>query len=286
MNRRGFTLIELLIGLVLVSLLAGAIYQLLVNNQQLYRQQVQRSDLNSTLRGTVAILPAELRELDAGDPAESDILAMTATAVTFKAMRTLQFLCAAPVDGGTSGSVTVWRNPAFGVRPLDPTRDSVLVFAEGDPETRADNQWVHANVSVVAAGTACPGGAASATLTLTGVAPSGGLGLVLEGAPVRGFEVEQVLTYTDALGDAWLGARQSAKGSWSTTQPLLGPLAAGGLQFAYFDSTGAVTAVPADVARIGISVSGMTREPVRSAGHMQRVVDSLTTQVALRNNPR
>jgi len=166
-------------------------------------------------------------------------------------------------------------------------RDSVVIFAEGAPDVRADNQWLHANVSAVSVGTACTDGGASMTLTVNEVYPSGGLTSVTEGAPVRGYEILQVLSYTDALGDVWLGARQFNKGGgWATTQPLLGPLQASGLQFSFFDSTGAATTTPANVARIGVTVIGLTREPVRVGGALQRVADTLTTHVAVRNNRR
>jgi hypothetical protein len=104
---------------------------------------------------------------------------------------------------------------------------------------------------------------------------------------VRGYEVLQVLTYQDARGDAWLGVRQHNKaGGWANTQPLLGPLAGRGVQFTYLDSAGNSTTQPANVARIEVLVPGMTREPVRSAGRLQRVIDTLSTTVAARNNLR
>jgi prepilin-type N-terminal cleavage/methylation domain-containing protein len=286
MNRRGFTLIELLVGLVLTSVVALSIYQVLVNNQRVHRQQTERVELNETLRSAVAILPTELREMQANDSMSGDIVAMSATSISYKAMRTLHFVCAPPTSAGTSGSIVVARNSTFGLRALDVTRDSVVIFAEGAPETRADNQWLHANVSGISFGTACTGGGASMTLTLNGVYPSGGLASVTEGAPVRGYEILQVLSYTDGLGDVWLGSRQFTKGGWATTQPLLGPLQASGLQFSYFDSTGTATTTPANVARIGVTVVGLTREPVRAGGTLQRVADTLTTHVAIRNNRR
>jgi prepilin-type N-terminal cleavage/methylation domain-containing protein len=287
MNRRGFTLIELLIGLILTSVVALSIYQVLVSNQRLHRQQTERVDLNATLRAAVSIMPSELREMNASDTASSDIVAMSATSITYKAMRTLHFVCAPPVDGGSTGTVIVRRNPSFGLRGLDVGRDSLLIFAEGAPDTKGDNHWVHANVSAQATGTLCLDGSASATLTLNGVYPSGGLASVTIGAPVRGYEMLQVLTYADGLGDVWMGARQFNKGGgWGTTQPLLGPLQVSGMQFAFFDTLGAVTTTPANVSRVGITVMGMTREPVRSQGTLARVVDTMTTHVALRNNYR
>ena len=86
-----------------------------------------------------------------------------------------------------------------------------------------------------------------------------------------------------------LGTRLQAKGSgsWSTLQPIAGPLTATGLQLTYLDTLGAATAVPTEVARIGVTVAGATREVVRtSSGLLAHATDELITQVALRNNPR
>jgi len=285
MNRRGFTVVELLISMILLGVIALAVYQLLTSNQRLYRQQAERSDLNETLRGATSMIPMELREVNAADTMESDILSMSTNSITYKAMRTLYFACNDPVNAGSSGSIDLWRTPFFGYRYPDPGRDSVVLFAEANPSTRMDNFWVHANVTGIAYGTACPGSTPSVTITLANVYPVDGLGKAAAGTPVRGFEVLQLLTYQDARGDAWLGVRQYLKGSgWATTQPLLGPLAGRGVVFTYLDTAGAVTAQPARVARIGVSVPGITLEPVRSAGQLRRVVDSLSTTVAMRNN--
>ena len=287
MNRRGFTLVELLVSMILLGVVALAIYQLLTNNQRLYRQQGERSDLNATLRGATSILPMELREIDATDTVESDISSMSPNSITYKAMRTLYFACNPPVGGGASGTIDLWRTPYFGFRYPLPERDSLLIFAEANPDTRLDNYWIHANVTAVGYGSTCPGGLPSVTVTLDNVHPNGGLTDVLVGTPVRGFEMIQMLTYQDARGDAWLGVRQYLKGSgWTTTQPLLGPLAGRGIRFTYLDTAGATTNQPDRVARIDLQAVGLTLEPVRSAGRLQRVVDSLGTTVAMRNNRR
>ncbi|MDH3291913.1 MAG: prepilin-type N-terminal cleavage/methylation domain-containing protein [Gemmatimonadota bacterium] len=287
MNRRGFSLIELLVGMVLVSAVGLSIYQLLSTNQRLYRQQSERVDLNSTLRGAVSILPSELREANARDSMESDLAAISSTAISYKAMRSLGVLCLPPVSAAGTGTITLWRSMIYGIRGIDPTRDSIMVFAERDPGTRTDNYWIHANVVTATPGTLCPAAAPSLTLALNNVYPSGGLAHALAGAPIRTFEMMQVLTYTDGLGDDWLGARQYVKGTgWTTTQPVIGPLESGGLQFTYFDSLGVATTTPTEVARIGVTVAGMTQGVVRRGSSMARLVDTLATHVALRNNTR
>ena len=287
MNSRGFTFIELLVSMVLLGVVSLAVYQLLTNNQRLYRQQAERTDLNATLRGATTILPMELREVNASDTMESDIANMTPTSITYKAMRTLYFACNDPVDAGSTGSIDLWQNAFFGGTFPNPARDSVVIFAEANPVTRLDNYWIHANVMAVSYGGLCPGGQPSVTVTLNGVSPSGGLADATAGAPVRGYEMLQALTYQDARGDAWLGVRQYVKGSgWTATQPLLGPLAGRGIEFTYLDTVGVTTNQESEVARVEVLVPGMTREPVRAAGRLQRVIDTLGTTVAVRNNFR
>lgn len=288
-SQGGFTLVELLIVVVLVGAVGGALFGVLNSNQQVYRAQTERAAMNDNTRSVIGILPGELRELDASDTLASDIVAMSADGVTYKAMRGLHFLCAAPIDGGTTGTITLWADRAFGLRPrLEAGRDSVMIFAEADSSRRGDNFWIHANVGwPPVTGVACPGGAPSVTVQLDNVRPSGGLGDVTAGAPVRNFEMVRISTYTDVQGDQWLGGSRYDKSSgWSDTEPLLGPLAASGLQLAYFDSTGAVTTNASNVALIELVVIGQTAQPVRATGGIRRAVDTLVTSVALRNNAR
>src|SRR5213594_1611690 len=118
LRRRGFTLIELMVALVLLGIVAGGIYKVLVTNQQTYLAQTQRIDLQQNLRAGVTILPADFRELD---PADGDILLMSATQIQLRAMRQLSFLCTPPVLGGglgTAVSMTVRATRPFrGRRP-------------------------------------------------------------------------------------------------------------------------------------------------------------------------
>lgn len=291
MNRRGFTLIELIVALVLMGIVGGAIYQLLINNQRIYRQQTERVDLNSNLRAAVAILPTELRELNSNDPLGSDILGMGRDSIVYKAMRSLYTVCQNAVQAtSTSGAVTLsatW----FGIRPLDTSRDAVMLYYEGNPSTSVDNRWVHADVTgTPTIGTLCPTamGPSSMTLNLTNVNPPNALLGVSEGAPFRGFERVKLKRYQDARGDSWVGLQRYSYGSssWGSLEPVLGPVASDGLQFAYFDSTGTVTADSSLVSRIQITVIGRTPGIVQKKGGAGHLYDTLVTEVALRNNSR
>lgn len=280
MTRRGFTLIELLVGLVLTGIVSAAIYQLLVSNQRVYREQTQRIELNDNLRSAMAILPAELRELSTIDAAGSDIIAMNDSTLRYKAMRSFYTVCSPLAIGST-----ISLNPmAGGLRNLDASRDSILIFADGISTDTREDRWVRANVVAVSSGTNCNGGP-SVDVTIGGIT-LGVVDSVVQGSPVRGFEVVEFLVYQDSYGARWLGIRQYSKGGTpGTPQPLLGPLEPGGLRFTYYNAAGNRTTDPRQVVRIGITVIGRTQQQVRTTGGtMGYVVDTLSTQVALRNS--
>ncbi len=279
LNRRGFTLAELLIALVLFGIVSTAIYQVLVNNQRLYRQQTQRIELTDNIRSATAILQTDLRELNAADPLGSDIVEMTDSSLTYKAMRSLYVTCQ-PVSGGT----VILDTTMIGLRGLDAEFDSLLVLADLNTQLASDDVWRHVNVTAVQRSTSCPSGQPSINVS---VSPSiAGTDSALAGYPVRGFEVVDVRRYADASGAIWLGSRRYSKSTgWSALQPAVGPLATGGLRFTYFARDGSITSNRSLVARIGITVVGRTSQPVRlndrTTGYL---TDSLTTYVALRNN--
>jgi prepilin-type N-terminal cleavage/methylation domain-containing protein len=293
MNRRGFTLIELLIALILMTAVGGAIYQILLNNQRVYQRQTQQVDMQNNLRTVVGFLPADMRELDAGDPLGGDILSMDSNVVRYKATRGLYFLCTAPDTLGLS--ITVFygdslRFPRFVAYP-NISRDTLYIYAEGDTTTRTDNAWLRAAVSSVSYNTNCPQGvlptgAGGYTIGLTGLSTAQ-LARVEKGAPVRSTQIWEVQVYQDALGDWWLGARDYyTSGSWTTVQPIVGPLSgASGLKLVYYDSTGAVTSNRSLVRRVGLTVETRSASRVVTLSGFDYAVEDLATQIALRNNP-
>jgi hypothetical protein len=133
----------------------------------------------------------------------------------------------------------------------------------------------------------CPLGGAGQRLTLNFAAGSPNVaGGIPNGSPVRGFERVTYQLYKPAGDTSWYVGFQPGGG---TMQPLIGPVLSNGLSFSYFDSTGAVTAVPARVARIDFVVRARTAQAVRkAAGSALRAaaIDSVNVSVALRNNRR
>lgn len=291
LNRRGLTLVELLVALVLMGIVSMGIYRVLINNQRVYQAQTQRIDLQQNIRAAVNILPAEFRELDAAD---GDILAMTSTSITIRAMRQLAIVCATPVLGGANAALIIRTDLFFNTRDFNTATDRVFVFYEGNQNTRNDDSWVPGQITGIAPGD-CPGGAVgdgrllTTTLAFGTVTTPGGVvqaqlnatGNIAAGAPIRGWETVTYRLYQDTDGKYYIGL-QNASG----TQPLIGPVLSNGFDLAYFNAAGAATAVPSQVASIRFTIRAQTAQPVRSGTAQVYPVDSLTTQVALRNNAR
>jgi prepilin-type N-terminal cleavage/methylation domain-containing protein len=295
LGRRGYSIIELLIALVLLGMVSAAIYKVLVNNQRLYLAQTQTIDLNQNMRAAATILPAEFRELDSPD---GDIQVMSATSIRIRAMRQLAFVCLTPPLGGGIGqlTLTVRKAPMYGTRQAFNANDSLLIYWEGNPLTRADDQWVTGQIKTVVPGAVCNQdtlGVANQGYTLT-LQPQwinnpalNVANAITRGAPVRGFDNVTYSVYQSPTDNNWyLGQTNNSQGGG--IQPIIGPLiGANGVTFSYYDSVGTVTADSSKVAQIQILLRARTASPVRDASGVQAFkVDSIVTRVALRNNPR
>lgn len=279
----GFTLVEVVVALGLLAVISTSAIRVLLANQQMFRNQVELARVNATLRAAAAILPGELRELDPTDPNGGDLIRISPTSITYRAVRNLYVVCRPPSRG--QSVVTLFAD-YVGSRPLNPLVDSVLLFAEGDPGIGDDDRWLHADLAWVRWGGECPGGAPGITVGLGGVSATG-LGMVSAGAPLRTGAVMEMLRYRAGNGVWWLGMRRLRKGGGrrrSSVQPLLGPLAPGGLEFSYYDAQGSATTDPAKVASIGILVTAAAprSEPdAHTAGSLRQ--RRIAVRVALRN---
>jgi prepilin-type N-terminal cleavage/methylation domain-containing protein len=292
--RRGFALAELLIALVLLGTITAVTYRIMVTGQRVYRGQTQRIDLQQNIRAAAAVLPAELRVLNARD---GDILAMSSDSITIRAMRLFAVACDTPtLEGGAStGRTIVIRNSlTFGSRMLT-AGDSVLIYYEGAPGSPSEDGWLRGRLTLdpVTASCAGPEPAAGArpgmrlTVDLAALEPAqqNRAGIVPLGAPVWSYEITTYKQYRSPSDGLWYVGQRLAG---ATLQPLFGPLAgASGLTLAYYDSTGATTSTAADVAQIEIAIRGRTAQPIRMPdGREADGADSLVIRAALRNNRR
>ncbi len=278
---RGFTITELIIALVVFALAAGSIGRVMVNSQRLSRAQIEVISMQSNLRTGALVVPSELREL-AADGTNSDILAMTSSNITFRAMRGLGFTCSV-----TSTSIKILDTstvPFYGSRSIISGRDRIIVFVENDPNFPTDDNWLVLTPTAVDLSNNC-GSQNAIMLTVADFSAqlTNGISDVVVGGPVRSFEIMELGPVTSG-GHTWLGAR-SVSGGQTTLQPVLGPLETNGFGLEYFDAAGTTTTVPADVRQLRVTLRGSTEHAVsRGLGDAPVFVrDSLVATVTLRN---
>jgi prepilin-type N-terminal cleavage/methylation domain-containing protein len=286
-NHRGFTLIELLISLVVLSVVTASLFTLVTTSQRVSRAQTERVTLQSNIRTGAIVLPSELRQINAvvgGTAAQNDItsaLANPSSTITFRAMRGMSLVCEVPPALGNQLKVFADADIWTGMR--DPvSTDGAYVFLEGaSADKSSDDSWVQVSFTNVVKGTACPGGAASYTFTVSPAVAS--LGTATLNAPVRTFEVMQMGLYANG-GKYWLGA-QSVSAGEASMQPILGPLTSTGVEFRFWDGAGAATTNAGNVKSITVTLRGQTDQAIVVGANTKTayVQDTLVSRVSLRN---
>ncbi len=317
-SRRGFTLVELLVAMVVLTIVAAAMYGLLLSTQRVSRAQTERIDMQANMRAGSLIVPAELREIGfdttfapgAGpvfranpnsiDHVRSDILEMSPSRIRFRAVRGSGVICLV-----TANSITVsLTQNVSGYRPPTPN-DDVTIFVDRDVTTGADDRWITRDIAGYAA-SGCPGplwpglGALVAVASFSnGATDPVNAADITVGSPVRITEIMEYSLYVDADGRNYLGAESISGGGGR--QPMLGPLAANGFNLQYLNSAGNVincadpcsgTGVgSADLAArravrsIRVTLASVSDENVAPTGGStpRQLTDSVVTLVTLRN---
>ena len=306
-SRRAFTLVELMITMVLLGLVGAVVVTVVVRQQRFYRSTSALMDARAQIRQMAAVLPMELRGISS---AGGDITFMNDSAVEFRSSFGSSVVCTnssstvivlAPRNGAKGLKLTSWtRTPVVG--------DSIALYDVNTNQGAADDRWTFHQITAI---TNVTGDVSTGCRSTTGlvqavdmttanpafritISPSRPATTVV-GSPVRLFRRVRysLFRYTDGL--SYLGYRDCLPGRTpvcSTTQPIAGPYlpyaAAGtsssGLEFSYFDSTGAATTVPARVARVNVVIRGETATPLQMAdGSIGKLRDSLSFDIALRN---
>lgn len=297
---RGFTLIEILVALVIFSTVATVLTRLVITSQRTTTAQAVRAGLQSNLRVGSMVVPNELRMLNQSD--STDILEISDTSITYRAMRGYYVLCEA-ITSATSLKMVRYLPSAYSFDYRAPVaNDSLFLFFENDTMKISDDRWVRVGISSTAAGT-CTNwpstGANTTALTVTLQAPgilnaSWDWTKFLTGSPIRTFEITKLSIMTDADGVKWLGMCTGSSGG-CTLEPVVGPLAAtnGFKILGYNDANAAVTLNGANFATrnslrsMRITFIGVGEQQVNRSGGptggFSTIQDTLSTVVTLRN---
>ena len=273
--RAGFTLVEMLLAMIIFVATASLIHASMRLMEKVHRTAGERAGAQVATRSGSQTAAAELREVNnVAGGGTSDLVAIGGNSVTYWAMRNSGMTCQV-----NNNEVRVKLGPTYsGYRRPVMIRDSLLVFADRDSLTAADDQWVQLPILGPATTSTCPDGSAALALNTTGLVVAD----YHVPGPVRTFELMR-LAITSSGGRQYLGA-QSLSGSGGM-EPVIGPLAAGGLQLVYRDQAGSPTAIPSAVRTIDLTVRSQGYRPVTTlgggVGGMLR--DSLALRVLLRN---
>jgi prepilin-type N-terminal cleavage/methylation domain-containing protein len=303
-RRAGFTLIELVIAMVLMSLVGGAIVKLLLRQQRFYNSTTDLIQTRQQLRQAAAMLPSDLRGISS---VGGDIFSMSDSALEFRAVFGSSVVCVnaagqlstVPRVLASGATMTNWtRTPAVG--------DSIAVYNNGVSSAVTDDSWSLSRITGLTpvttnAANGCPvatgltrAGDITATnpsyqLTLSPAAAA----TIPVGAGIRFVRRVRYRLFRDTDNQWYLGFFDCLFGRvpvCNTTQAIAGPFqpyatnGTSGVQFVYYDSTGAVTANPLLVARISLVVRGQSAGLVNLTGTGGTVFhDSLRIEVGLRN---
>jgi len=303
-RRAGFTLIELVIAMVLMSLVGGAIVKLLLRQQRFYNSTSDLIQTRQQIRQAAAMLPSDLRGISS---IGGDIFSMSDSALEFRSVFGSSVVC---VNAGGTLS-TVPRNLAsratmtnWATTPV--VGDSLVVYNNGASLAMAGQGWLFYRITAVTpvttnAANGCPNATGLTRAgDITAANPSLQLGLtpaapntIAVGAAIRFFRHVRYRIYRETDNQWYLGFYNCLFGRvpvCNVTQPIAGPFqpyatnGTSGVQFAYYDVAGAVTANPLQVARISLVVRGQSTGLVNLSGGGGTVFhDSLRIEVGLRN---
>ena len=303
--RRGITLPEMMVVLVMLGLVVGGLMTVLVRQQRFYTGTSEIIQTKGSARQAIDILSSELRGISTstrgGAPNDVDIYAMSDAAITFRSQFGGSVICTIdptrtiitlpPQTMAAQNSLTSFLSDAR-------AGDSVFVFDQGAQQGTNDDRWWRMALArdpgvgqcpVAPVGFTASAGEAAAgiEITLTLALPAN----IVIGAPIRFFRPASYSLYQGAGGDWWLGYFSCPGGLCNERQPVtgpyrpyVGPAGPSGLAFAYFDSTGAVTADPRAVARIDVVARSQSQYNLDVANIRNRKYqDSLGVSVAVRN---
>ena len=267
----GFSLVELLVALVIFTLVAISLYNVLNVSQRVSRTQTERGVMQGSLRTGIQLAVAELQEIWTDQPGDSSaITAMSPTALSFRGMRGLGLTCGAQ----TASTIVVNNWTGLSVPTVG---QGVHIYDQGaDETTENDDLWRGGTITGVATGT-CDG-IVSYTLTVTGIAS---VATVQTPAPVRTSEAMQFGLVASG-GRNWLGLGVAG----GALTPLAGPLNSTGLLINYRDVNGAETATRSQVKSIVLTLYGETDRAGNAglSGTTRILGDTVQVRVQLRNS--
>jgi prepilin-type N-terminal cleavage/methylation domain-containing protein len=298
-SRRGFTLAEIMVVLMILGFVGGAVFRVLVKQQQAYKDSSRQADMQREIRLTSSYLPSEIRALSSagGDVMEMDedefeFLANIGSGVVCDKVSNTHVILP-PLN--TAGiTLTNWYSqPVVG--------DSVFLYDDSVSSGAEDDVWERRAVSQVQPNASDCAGAPFTDPALDAGKDRWRVGIagnvpdsVRKGSVVRFARPVRYRIFQAPSNKWYLGYQQYRAGSWSAIEAVGGPFRAfqsgdgnpSGLQFRYFDSLGVRlddSDDPSRLSRIDVYLrtnAGLAAVTERRPNDLR---DSVMMRIAVRN---
>lgn len=301
--RSGFTLTEVMVTLLILGIVGGAIFKVLVKQQQSYNDTRKQADMQREIRLTSSYLPGDLRSLSSagGDVRQMDenqleFLANIGSAILCEKTSTTHF-AVPPLNAADVITTNWYSTPVPG--------DSVFIYDDSSSTGSEDDLWQRRVVQTVDKNNGyCPGlpytdpvQDAGKERYRFGVGGAGGDAIPTTsrlGSVVRFARPVRYRLYQETSGKWYIGFEQYVSGGWTAIEPVGGPFrsyAAGdagesGLQFRYFDSLGVRLTSVTDAKRLSrVDVYLRTNAGIASVTERRPndIRDSVMMRIAVRN---
>ncbi|HKA58688.1 MAG TPA: prepilin-type N-terminal cleavage/methylation domain-containing protein [Gemmatimonadales bacterium] len=307
LRRTGFSLVEFVVVIAVMGLFSTAMVKLLLRQQRFYNSTAQLINTRQQIRQAAFMLPADLRGISRQ---ASDIAVMTDSSIEIRSVFGTSIACMVNVAGSWVSTVpaqllkgsamTSWKVPPA-------VNDSVAIYDDGATIGEQDDSWRLARITAVALQTGdvangCP--SSSKLVQVADLTPSNPsyrltispapVATTMQGAAMRFFRRVHYSLWKWPTDGRWYLAYYDCVPNrvpqCTSPQPIAGPLrpyaspGSSGLEFTYYDSTGAETANRTLVARIRVVVRGQGETAVNFTGAAPIPLrDSLRIEVGLRN---
>lgn len=236
-RRSGFTIVELLVALTVAFVLIAAVYRLLLQQVRFSAWEATVSDTHDAGRVLRTVLS---RDIAGAVPAVGDLDVAAPDSFALRAFTDLGFVCAL---SATPGLLSV----AWSDRVGWTANDSLRVYSAGAWRSLMPGSSLPIDLALPCGTFSVPPDYQFLFLTLD-------IDATPVGSPVRLFRWRSYHV-TNVGGEAWV-----ARSDVVSTEPLIGPLAEDGLNFAFLDAAGETTSQVANAAALSV-VAVLERAP-------------------------
>ena len=295
--RRGFSLTEIMVSLVLLGIVATGIMTVVMRQQQFYRSATEVIDTRQQIRQAAAVVPVDIRGVSS---IGGDILGMSDSSLDVRGNIGSSIVCSHTANSITVPPLDLAKGRYFTTFLTRPKVNDVMIIFDDLTPGNQDDDWIPYTISAIDSTTAGCGSFTDATAdagkyryvyTFTANLSS----TIIDGAPLRMARGVKYSIYKSTSDGLWWMGYRECRGNGAgcgVVQPVSGPYmpyvpndtVRSGVSFVFRDSTGAITANRAAVARVELFIRGQTQGSVAlGGGKMAPYSDYMKVTIALRN---